>query len=355
MTNTKFWKKRKIIFSLISYVFIFIGISFVLTCSIVLFLEGSPLPENFIRTRAPRTFSNIFILSFIFTYIVLAIKYYTFDKKIDSIRRATKELARGNYKYKIYTDLKVQDGSHSEMDFLIEDINKISQQFVELENLQTSFLSNVSHEIKTPITIIKNYSHLLEDENLGLEERKNYCKIISDSIEKLNSLVTNILKLNKLENQKIVLECTAFDLADFLGQTLLNFESIWEEKNISIDINLEENIFINTDKNFLEIVCNNLISNALKFTEPRGKVYVSCYKESNFVAICIQDTGCGISKETGKHIFEKFYQGDTSHKEQGNGLGLALVKRVIDIMQGEISVESVVGKGTTFTVRIRRV
>ena len=101
MTNTKFWKKRKIIFSLISYVFIFIGISFILTCSIVLFLEGSPLSENFIRTRAPRTFSNIFILSFIFTYIVLAIKYYTFDKKIDSIRRATKELARGNYKYKI--------------------------------------------------------------------------------------------------------------------------------------------------------------------------------------------------------------------------------------------------------------
>jgi len=138
-----------------------------------------------------------------------------------------------------------------------------------------------------------------------------------------------------------------------LGQTLLNFESIWEEKNISIDVNLEENIFINTDKNFLEIVCNNLISNALKFTEPRGKVYVSCYKESNFVAICIQDTGCGISKETGKHIFEKFYQGDTSHKEQGNGLGLALVKKIIDVLGAKISITSELGKGSTFIIKLK--
>ena len=351
--NKKKIKKRRIIFSLISYIFIFVGISFILTCSIVLFLQGSPLPEDFIRSRAPRTFSNIFILSFIFTCIVLSIKYYYFDRQIDSIRNATKQFTKGNYSYKIYSESKNHGTKNSELEYIIEDINKISNQFIDLENLQNSFLSNVSHEIKTPLTVIKNFSNLLESENLSEEERKNYCKVISDSIEKLNNLVANVLKLNKLENQKIVPEISTFELADFLGQTLLAFEHVWEEKNILIEADFEENIFVKTDKNFLEIVCNNLISNALKFTENGGKVFVSCFKENGFASICIQDTGCGISKETGKHIFEKFYQGDTSHKEQGNGLGLALVKRIIDVLGAEISINSELGKGSTFIIKIK--
>lgn len=350
MSKNNNFKKQKFLFSLMSYIFIFIGISFILTCSIILFLYDSPLTEEFIRSRAPRTFSNVFILSFIFTCIVMIIKYYFFDKQIDLIKNATDEINKGNYTYKIYTDSKIQ--KNSDLEYIIENINKISEQFSDLENLQNSFLSNVSHELKTPLTVIKNYANLLENENLNSEERKTYCKIISDTISKLNSLVENILKLNKLENKKILPKYSKFNLADFLGQTLLTFEQIWEEKNILLDVNLDENIFINTDKTLLEIVCNNIISNALKFTEPNGKVFISCYKDESYASICIQDTGCGISNETGKHIFEKFYQGDTSHKEQGNGLGLALVKRIIDVLGAEIAIKSEVGVGSTFIIKL---
>lgn len=350
MSKNNNFKKQKFLFSLMSYIFIFIGISFILTCSIILFLYDSPLTEEFIRSRAPRTFSNVFILSFIFTCIVMIIKYYFFDKQIDLIKNATDEINKGNYTYKIYTDSKIQ--KNSDLEYIIENINKISEQFSDLENLQNSFLSNVSHELKTPLTVIKNYANLLENENLNSEERNTYCKIISDTISKLNSLVENILKLNKLENKKILPKYSKFNLADFLGQTLLTFEQIWEEKNILLDVNLDENIFINTDKTLLEIVCNNIISNALKFTEPNGKVFISCYKDESYASIYIQDTGCGISNETGKHIFEKFYQGDTSHKEQGNGLGLALVKRIIDVLGAEIAIKSEVGVGSTFIIKI---
>lgn len=350
MSKNNNFKKQKFLFSLMSYIFIFIGISFILTCSIILFLYDSPLTEEFIRSRAPRTFSIVFILSFIFTCIVMISKYYFFDKQIDLIKNATDEINKGNYTYKIYTDSKIQ--KNSDLEYIIENINKISEQFSDLENLQNSFLSNVSHELKTPLTVIKNYANLLENENLNSEERKIYCKIISDTISKLNSLVENILKLNKLENKKILPKYSKFNLADFLGQTLLTFEQIWEEKNILLDVNLDENIFINTDKTLLEIVCNNIISNALKFTEPNGKVFISCYKDESCASICIQDTGCGISNETGKHIFEKFYQGDTSHKEQGNGLGLALVKRIIDVLGAEIAIKSEVGVGSTFIIKI---
>ena len=124
------------------------------------------------------------------------------------------------------------------------------------------------------------------------------------------------------------------------------------EKNIEIETNIEEGLIINSDKRLLEIVCSNLFSNALKFTEPGGKVSVSCYKEGKKFTVSVADTGCGISTETGKHIFEKFYQGDTSRKSEGNGLGLALVKKIIDVLGGEISVQSQLGKGSVFTVKL---
>lgn len=246
----------------------------------------------------------------------------------------------------------MQGIKNSELDYIIEDVNQISEQFADLENLQNTFLSNVSHELKTPLAVIKNYANLLEVETLSSQERKSYCKIIADTISKLNSLVENILKLNKLENKKILPQYSKFNLAEFLGQTLLTFEQIWEQKHILLDVKFDDDVFVNTDKNLLEIVCNNLISNALKFTEPNGTVFISCCKDERYASICVQDTGCGISSETGKHIFEKFYQGDTSHKEQGNGLGLALVKKIIDVLGAEISIQSEVGKGSTFIIKI---
>ena len=223
-----------------------------------------------------------------------------------------------------------------------------------LETLRTDFIANVSHELKTPLAVVQNYGTMLQQPGLPEEKRIEYAKAITDTSRKLADLITNILKLNKLENQQIYPENHIYNLGEQLCECLLDFESVWEQKKIEIFTDIEEEVFVETDTELLSLVWRNLFSNAMKFTEPEGSVYVTLRSENDFAVVEVKDTGCGISPETGKHIFEKFYQGDTSHSTQGNGLGLALVKRVMDIVGGDISVSSEIKKGSTFTVRIRR-
>ena len=158
-----------------------------------------------------------------------------------------------------------------------------------------------------------------------------------------------------MENQQIFPSFQTYDLTEQLCECLLVFESTWEKKQLSIETDLEECVLINSDPEMLSLVWNNLFSNAIKFTEPGGTISLSLKTEDAFTFVEISDTGCGISRDVGAHIFDKFYQGDTSHATQGNGLGLALVKRVIDIIGCEISVLSEVGKGSTFTVKLRNI
>ena len=166
-------------------------------------------------------------------------------------------------------------------------------------------------------------------------------------------MMTNILKLNRLEKQQIFPKAEEYDLGEQICECLLQYESVWEKSEIDIETDIADDIRVKADYELLCLVWNNLFSNAFKFTERGGVVSVSLSKDENYAVIKVGDTGCGMSAEVGAHIFEKFYQGDTSHSTQGNGLGLALVKRVIDILKGEISVESAVGVGTTFTVKLR--
>ena len=202
--------------------------------------------------------------------------------------------------------------------------------------------------------IEQNYGTLLSSPDLSEEKRLEYAKGITDSSKRMADMITNILKLNRLENQKIYPKVSEFNLSEQLCECLLQFENIWESSEIELETNIAEDINIKADAELLSHVWNNLFSNAFKFTPKGGMVSVSLTATNEFAIIQVSDTGCGMSSEVGAHIFEKFYQGDTSHSAQGNGLGLALVKRVIDIIQGEISVESTVGKGSTFTVKIPR-
>ena len=167
-------------------------------------------------------------------------------------------------------------------------------------------------------------------------------------------MITNILKLNKLENQQIFPTYQLFDLGEQLCQVILGFEDAWEGKNLEVETEIPDGVRIRSDPELLALVWNNLISNAVKFTPEGGKIRVCLKTEEDAVTVSVSDTGCGIKPEVGKHIFEKFYQGDTSHATQGNGLGLALVKRVVQILSGEIGVQSVVGKGSTFCVTFKR-
>jgi signal transduction histidine kinase len=199
-----------------------------------------------------------------------------------------------------------------------------------------------------------NYATMLQRPGITEEEKNEYAKSISEAARKLAQLITNILKLNKLENQQIFPQPVEFDLSEQICECLLGFEDAWEDKDLEIETDIEDDVHIKSDPELLSLVWNNLISNAVKFTPEGGKVCVSLKAEENRVVVQVRDTGCGMTPEVGQHIFEKFYQGDTSHATQGNGLGLALVKRVVDILNGEISVQSVSGHGSTFTVKFKR-
>ncbi|MBR2070339.1 MAG: HAMP domain-containing histidine kinase, partial [Clostridia bacterium] len=223
-----------------------------------------------------------------------------------------------------------------------------------VETLRTDFIANVSHEMKTPLSVMQNYGTLLQSPNLSEKERLEYAKGITEGSRKMADMMTNILKLNRLENQQIYPEIKEFDLGEQLCECLIQFENVWEKAEIDIQTDIAENVKVKADEELLSHVWNNLFSNAFKFTHSGGTVSVSLTATEKDAIVKVSDTGCGMTAEVGAHIFEKFYQGDTSHSVQGNGLGLALVKRVVDIMQGEISVESAVGKGSTFTIKIQR-
>ena len=170
----------------------------------------------------------------------------------------------------------------------------------------------------------------------------------------MSTLITNILKLNKLENQQIYPNVQKYDLGEQLCECMLSFENDWEKKGIEIDADLAEDVMVNADPEMMSLVWNNLLSNAIKFTEEGGQVGLYLMTDDEHAIVQVRDTGCGMSAETGKNIFQKFYQGDTSHATQGNGLGLALVKKVIDISGATIGVSSKLGEGSTFTVIMSR-
>jgi signal transduction histidine kinase len=230
--------------------------------------------------------------------------------------------------------------------------NKMAEELSGIETLSSDFIANVSHELKTPLAAIGNYAAMLSSPTISDEERLEYAAAISESSRRLSELVSNILRLNKLENSQIFPSTSRYELGEQLCECLLGFESVWEEKNITIETDIEQEVFVKTDSEMMKLVWNNLLSNAFKFTDAGGSVSLALRTDGRLASVTVTDTGCGISSDDGARIFDKFYQADLSRATQGNGLGLALVKRVIDITGSEISVSSVQGKGSTFTVRL---
>jgi len=332
---------------------------FAVSVSFLLFFSGSLfdspnmpvfIPEGTIKERALRTLFNIlFICLFMTGFDGIRKRLFT-HRPVMRILDALKKITDGDFSVRIKPLHRKR--AFNEYDLIIDDINKMAKELSSIETLKTDFISNVSHEIKTPLAVIQNYSTILQSETLSDGERIECAKSLESASKKLSSLITSILKLNKLENQQIFPETRKYDLSEQLIQAILLFENDWEEKELEIITDIEENVEIEADEELLLTVWSNLISNAVKFSEKKGKLTVSLKKEGGYAIVSIADTGCGMTKETGMHIFEKFYQGDTSHATEGNGLGLALVKRVIDITKSEITVESELGKGSRFIVKI---
>ncbi len=343
--------RKKFLFNFWRFLIFFALMAFVVTCNLILFLHWVDLTAEEMEAAVPITFFNVMILTFVFSLIDEIRRTMMVRRPIARIQSGLKKIMSGNFKTQI--PYIRGENSSNEFDVIIKGINELAVELSGVETLRTDFISNVSHEIKTPLAAIQNYGTMLQGNALSEKQKVEYAKAITEQTRRLSGLITNILKLNRLENQQIYPERKQYNLTEQICECLLLFEQSWGTKNINIETELEEDIFIHEDAELLILIWNNLFSNAIKFTDNGGTISIKVKKEGLTAIVEVSDSGCGISPETGKHIFEKFYQGDTSHAVQGNGLGLALVKKVIDIVGGDIHVQSTLGEGSTFIVYLK--
>ena len=354
----KKYRQKPFFRALQNYVTFFLLVAFIVSCSTMLFVSvmresmGLVLTKENMETAAKLTFGNVLLISFGAATIDYIRRKRMVDKPVKQIMDALDQVMQGDFTVRI-AHVKEFAGETG-FNEVINAINKMTAELEGTETLRTDFIANVSHELKTPLAVMANLSTMLQQPGISDAERMEYAKDISHSARRLAALITNILKLNKLENQQIFPQPQEFDLGEQLCECLLGFEDAWEKKNLEIETDIQDDVRIKTDPELLSLVWNNLISNAVKFTPDGGRIGLSLKTEDSRVVVQVRDTGCGMTPQVGQHIFEKFYQGDTSHATQGNGLGLALVKRVVDILCGEIGVQSVYGQGSTFTVKFQR-
>lgn len=312
--------------------------------AVVLSLYFDPLP----------TLVGLLVYYLVCTCIFLAVLWgllwqYLISKPLRQIASAARKVAEGDFSTQINALRK--DGKKNEIDVLIDDFNKMVRELASNEMLKSDFIANVSHEIKAPLSIIQSYTKALKDGLVAPEQQEQYMDTVLTASRNLNSMITNILKLNKLENQQIFPVPETYQLGEQLRRCAISFMDPWQEKEISFEIDVED-VAIHYDASLLELVWNNLLSNATKFTERGGHISLISRTRNNAVYVTVRDTGCGVSEDVRARIFEKFYQGDPSHASAGNGLGLALVKRVMETVGGEISVNSTLGTGSEFTVTL---
>ena len=341
------------------YVVFFFTVAFAVSCCMMLFVTtlaesmGLVFTSENITAAAKLTLINVLVITVLFATIDYFRRKVMIDRPVKVIIAATEKIMQGDFSVRISPIKGVpEDESFNR---IANAINKMAAELAGTETLRTDFIANVSHELKTPLAVMGNYATMLQRPGITEAERCEYAKAISDAARRLAQLITNILKLNKLENQQIFPQTEEYDLGEQLCECLLQFEDAWEKKDLNIETEIEDDVRIRSDGELLSLVWNNLFSNAVKFTPEGGTIGVTLKTVGEQIVVSVSDTGCGMSPETGRHIFEKFYQGDTSHATQGNGLGLALVKRVVDILSGEIGVQSKVGEGSTFTVKFKRI
>lgn len=274
----------------------------------------------------------------------------SYDEPMQILAAATAQVAKGDFS--VYLPPYHTADNLDYLDVMLMDFNKMVAELGSIETLKTEFFSNVSHEIKTPIAIIQNNAELLHRDNLTEEARLEYTETIMQATRRLSGLISNMLKLNKLEKQTIKPMAEEYDLCAQLCECALGFETQWDKKEIEFEADMEDSAIICADAGLMELVWNNLLSNAIKFTEPGGKVTLRQTSDENKIMVEVSDTGCGMSEETINHIFDKFYQGDTSHSTEGNGLGLSLAHRVLQLTDATIRAQSKLGEGSVFTVTI---
>lgn len=267
-------------------------------------------------------------------------------RPVREVKKAMHRVEKGDFSQRLEVT-----GFNGEIDELIESYNKMAQELGGIEMFRENFINSFSHEFKTPIVSIQGFAKQLKKENLSEEKKQEYIDIIISESKRLTNLSSNILMLSKLENQQIITDKTSFSLDEQIRNCILLLEKQWTAKDISFDIDMQE-IQYTTNAEMLSQVWVNIIGNAIKFSPEGSSIRVKLFKEGDVITAEITDRGIGMDQQTISHIFERFYQGDRAHASEGNGLGLPLVKRIVELCNGNIRVESQYGKGTNFIVTL---
>ncbi|WP_294581796.1 HAMP domain-containing sensor histidine kinase [uncultured Thomasclavelia sp.] len=269
-------------------------------------------------------------------------------KPLQQVINATKEIGQSNFNYTI-PETNLINNKKTEITELISSFNVMTQQLASIELFKNDFINNFSHEFKTPISSIIGFAEELERDDITKEERKLYLSIIISESKRLANLSSNILLLTKLENQMIITNKKTFSLDEQIRNTILMMQDDWKSKNVNLELSLEAVEYYGNPE-LIKQIWINLINNAIKFTDENGTIKINLKTDDTKIIVVIEDNGIGMEPEIIKHIFDKFYQGDASRATKGKGLGLSLVKKIVDLSKGTIEVKSKIDQGTTFTI-----
>ncbi len=306
---------------------------------------------SWLGVKIPPTRMSLYILisfgaSCVVGTILAAVVSKKTTKSYEELRKALNEVANGNFDVVIF-----EDQEDSFLGPFAEDFNAMVKQLKSVEIMRSEFITNLSHELKTPITSINGFAELLMADNVSDEERKEYAEIIYNESNRLLKLAKNTLLLSKLEGQTIITEKTLFSFDQMVESSILIMEKGIEKKNINLITDLDK-VNYYWDSSLLSQVVINLIANAIKYSKNGGNITVELHSNSGYVFFSVKDDGMGMSEETRLKIFDRYYQGDTSHKTEGNGLGLSIVKKIITLCGGKIDVGSKEGEGSYFLITL---
>lgn len=280
-------------------------------------------------------------ISGILTAVIGSISLRPFKRFID----ATKEIAAGNF------DIRLDIRGPDELKRLAASFNEMAKELGSIETFRNDFVADISHEYKTPVASIRGFAGILKKGNLTKDKQDEYLSIIISEADRLTQMSSNVLLLSRLNSTEKMTDITNFSLDEQLRQAILLLNQQIEKKSIDLDIHLEK-CMISFNQELLLQVWINLLSNAVKFTSEGGNIAVRLTVDDEQATVMVQDTGIGMDADVLKHAFDKFYQGDASHSSEGNGLGLALVKRIVMLCGGSVGADSKPEEGATFTVTL---
>ncbi|MHA6528862.1 sensor histidine kinase [Paenibacillus sp. BAC0078] len=336
------------------------GVVQVKTNGIKPLLLGLPLKTEmgtkamFVEQRPPSSSSfmvkwviNFLIYSLVAGSLLIMVAAMFLIRPIKKLTKATKQIADGDFSVKLNIKQKGELGT------LARSFEEMMQDLQQLEEMRREFVSNVSHEVQSPLTSISGYAQALKQVDIADHERTRYLDIIIAEAERISKLSDSLLKLSLLESQSQQLRLTTFSLDEQIRRVIVAIQPQWSARNISFELNLKA-VRLMADYDQLNQVWTNLLGNSIKFSMDSGVISVSIQQDVKNVLVRISDTGIGISPEDQKRIFERFFKADRSHsrKYNGSGMGLAIVKQIVSLHQGDIQVESELGRGTAIIVTL---